>query len=150
LRIARVFEERAAEKAGLQDGDVIKEIDGKPVADMQQVFELLKTRKLDDKIPIKYLRDKEAKDTVLTLESPEGTSRTRPYSYMYGGQAPNVHDQQGPNSHEYGGLYKSTDGGETWARVNSLNPRPMYFSQVRVDPSDENFIYVLGVALHRS
>ena len=34
--------------------------------------------------------------------------------------------------------------------MNSLNPRPFYFSQIRVDPTDENTIYVLGLALHRS
>ncbi|HVL14407.1 MAG TPA: hypothetical protein VM529_17680, partial [Gemmata sp.] len=70
-----------------------------------------------------------------------------PGGATYGGQAPNVQARQGPNSHEYGGVYKSTDGGESWTRVNSLNPRPMYFSQVRVDPTDENYVYVLGVSL---
>jgi photosystem II stability/assembly factor-like uncharacterized protein len=150
LRVSRVFDERAAEKAGLQDGDILKEVDGKPVADMQQLTDIIRTRKLDDKILIKLQRDKETKEVSLILESPEGANRNRPYAYMYGGQAPNIHDQQGPQSHEYGGLYKSTDGGESWRRVNSVNPRPMYFSQVRVDPSDENFVYVLGVQLHRS
>jgi photosystem II stability/assembly factor-like uncharacterized protein len=43
-----------------------------------------------------------------------------------------------------GGVYKSTDGGETWNRVNSLNPRPFYFSQIRCDPNDEKVVYVLG------
>lgn len=62
----------------------------------------------------------------------------------------NVQDDQGTNSVEYGGIYKSTDGGETWKRINSLNPRPMYFSQVRVDPSDDRFLYALGVQLWRS
>src|SRR5690606_3229631 len=32
----------------------------------------------------------------------------------------------------------------------SLNPRPMYFSQIRVDPSDNNHIFVLGISLHYS
>ena len=39
---------------------------------------------------------------------------------------------------------------ETWSRVNSLNPRPMYFSQIRVDPSDNKYLYVLGVSMYRS
>src|SRR5262249_12230014 len=38
----------------------------------------------------------------------------------------------------------------SWVRVNSLNPRPMYFSVVRVDPNDPNTVYVLGVASYRS
>jgi photosystem II stability/assembly factor-like uncharacterized protein len=88
--------------------------------------------------------DPEAKAEEKAPE-PRTTFRTR-----LGGQVPNVQDQQGPEGHEYGGLYKSTDGGETWMRINSVNPRPMYFSQLRVDPSDDQHIYVMGVRLHRS
>ena len=65
-------------------------------------------------------------------------------------QRENVQDQQGSDGHETGGVYLSKDAGDTWTRINSLNPRPMYFSQIRVDPSDERFLYVLGVSLHRS
>jgi photosystem II stability/assembly factor-like uncharacterized protein len=69
---------------------------------------------------------------------------------MYGGQRENVQDMQGPGGQDYGGVYKSTDGGETWARVNSVNPRPMYFSHIRVDPSDDKYVYVCGISLYRS
>ena len=43
-----------------------------------------------------------------------------------------------------GGIYRSEDRGETWQKVNSLNPRPMYYSQIVPDPNDENHLYVLG------
>src|SRR5712691_8065322 len=33
------------------------------------------------------------------------------------------------------GLYRSDDAGATWRKVNDENPRPMYFSQVRIDPN---------------
>ena len=47
---------------------------------------------------------------------------------------------QGPDGfHLYGGVYRSDDAGKTWKRVNSLNPRPMYFSVVRVDPYDDKY-----------
>jgi photosystem II stability/assembly factor-like uncharacterized protein len=49
-----------------------------------------------------------------------------------------------------GGTYRSTDGGETWRRVNSLNPRPMYYSEIRIDPRDENRVYVLGTQSYTS
>lgn len=49
-----------------------------------------------------------------------------------------------------GGVFRSDDAGETWARVNALNPRPFYFSQIRVDPENAQRIYVLGFALHAS
>jgi len=45
---------------------------------------------------------------------------------------------------EQGGTYRSTDGGETWRRVNNLNPRPMYYSEIFIDPRDENRVYMLG------
>jgi Ca2+-binding EF-hand superfamily protein len=61
-----------------------------------------------------------------------------------------MQDQQGPDGHEYGGVYRSADGGDTWERINSVNPRPMYYSQIRVDPSNNSYIYVLGTSLYRS
>jgi photosystem II stability/assembly factor-like uncharacterized protein len=49
-----------------------------------------------------------------------------------------------------GGVFRSEDKGETWTKMNSLNPRPMYFSQIRIDPNDDKRIYVGGVQLHIS
>lgn len=49
-----------------------------------------------------------------------------------------------------GGVFRSDDGGETWARRSNLNPRPFYFSQIRVDPEIPDRVYVLGFALHVS
>ncbi|HVD93281.1 MAG TPA: hypothetical protein VNC21_13390, partial [Vicinamibacterales bacterium] len=48
------------------------------------------------------------------------------------------------------GLYRSDDAGATWRKVNNVNPRPMYFSQVRVDPNDPEVIYMGGVDLQMS
>lgn len=48
------------------------------------------------------------------------------------------------------GTYKSTDGGESWTKVNNLNPRPFYFSEPTYDPSDEKRIYQPAVNLHYS
>ena len=44
-----------------------------------------------------------------------------------------------------GGIFRSEDKGETWHRVNKLNERPSYYSQIRVDPKDEDHIYALLV-----
>ena len=49
-----------------------------------------------------------------------------------------------------GGVFRSDDGGDTWTRQSNLNPRPFYFSQIRVDPQDDRKVYVLGFALHVS
>jgi len=48
------------------------------------------------------------------------------------------------------GLYRTDDAGATWRKVNNENPRPMYFSQVRVDPNDPDVVFYAGVKLHRS
>ena len=45
------------------------------------------------------------------------------------------------------GLYRSLDRGDTWERMSNTNPRPMYYSQVRIDPSNADRIYVLGTSL---
>jgi hypothetical protein len=39
------------------------------------------------------------------------------------------------------GLYRSADGGRTWQKMAPQNVRPFYYSQVRVDPTDENRVY---------
>ncbi|MBI3193506.1 MAG: hypothetical protein HYZ34_03440, partial [Ignavibacteriae bacterium] len=49
-----------------------------------------------------------------------------------------------------GGVFRTTDAGETWTRMNGLNPRSFYFSQIRVEPTDSMKVYVLGYAVHVS
>ncbi len=42
------------------------------------------------------------------------------------------------------GVYRSVDRGDTWEQLSNLNPRPMYYSQIRIDPRDRNRVYLLG------
>jgi photosystem II stability/assembly factor-like uncharacterized protein len=54
---------------------------------------------------------------------------------------------------KHSGLYRSDDGGNTWTLQNAdprLTSRPWYFSNVTVDPSNPEVIYVPNVALYRS
>ena len=46
-----------------------------------------------------------------------------------------------------GGVFRSEDGGEKWTRMSDYNPRPFYFSQIRIDPSNDQRVYLLGLAL---
>jgi len=48
------------------------------------------------------------------------------------------------------GTYRSDDAGLSWRKMSNTNPRPMYFSQVRIDPNNDLRIYVLGVQIHIS
>lgn len=54
-----------------------------------------------------------------------------------------------PNSQPTG-LYRSDDGGQTWRKTSNLNPRPMYFSQIRIDPTNPERVFGGGVGLHLS
>ncbi len=49
-----------------------------------------------------------------------------------------------------GGVFRSEDGGGSWTRQSDLDPRPMYYSTVVVDPTDDKKLWVLGVNLHYS
>jgi photosystem II stability/assembly factor-like uncharacterized protein len=46
-----------------------------------------------------------------------------------------------------GGVFRSEDAGETWKRVSDIDPRPFYFSQIRIDPANDQRVYLLGFAL---
>ncbi|HEX8832228.1 MAG TPA: hypothetical protein VF705_13725, partial [Longimicrobium sp.] len=49
-----------------------------------------------------------------------------------------------------GGVFRSDDAGEHWTRMSDLDPRPFYFSQIRVDPENDKHVYVLGFMFHVS
>jgi len=53
----------------------------------------------------------------------------------------------GPQGPRQSGLFRSLDRGDTWEKMSNTNPRPMYYSQVRIDPSNPERIYVLGTQL---
>lgn len=160
FRVTRLL----AEDSPLRVGDVVQLIDEKPVSGFRETFQQLAgSKRAGDKIKVQFDRDGEKKEAELTLTAPPfggaggrgGVGAvpgrtTRPFASTLGGQRENVQNQQGKGGFNTGGVFKSTDGGETWVRINSLNPRPMYFSQVRVDPSDDKYVYVLGVSLYRS
>jgi photosystem II stability/assembly factor-like uncharacterized protein len=49
-----------------------------------------------------------------------------------------------------GGLYRSWDAGETWQKVSDTNPRPSYYSQIHVDPNNDQRVWVLGASMYYS
>lgn len=54
--------------------------------------------------------------------------------------------------HANGGIFRSTDKGETWTRMGDMNnnPRPMYFSQIRIDPNNDQRLWIAGVTMQYS
>ena len=137
-------------KAGLKSGDLIKKIDGKVIKTFDDVVAQIQAHKANDKVKIKLERDGKPMEVDFTFGQRRGQRNRQNFSGRLGGQRENVHTQQGVNGFETGGVFKSTDGGESWKRVNSLNPRPFYFSHLRVDPSNEKNIYITGISMYRS
>src|SRR5262249_1202854 len=69
------------------------------------------------------------------------------------GQPPSKVDKDGNialGKAETGGVFRSDDKGKTWKKVNDIVPRPFYYGQIRIDPSDDLRVYVLGVSLQMS
>jgi len=66
------------------------------------------------------------------------------------------YDRQSVGSYSFEGIYKTIDGGANWYQTNDGNITDMnssfgwYFGQIRVDPSNEDRAYALGVALCRT
>jgi photosystem II stability/assembly factor-like uncharacterized protein len=155
--VTEMIEGGSASQAGLKLDDLITAVEGKPFERYMPVLgEFVRTHQVGDKMKLTVTRGSETKEIAVPLQT-GGFERMRgrtipghtkrPNGGGLGGQRENVQDQQGPDGIHTGGIFKSTDGGDSWTRVNSLNPRPMYFSVVRVDPTDEKIIWILGVNL---
>ena len=52
--------------------------------------------------------------------------------------------------HEKGGTFRSEDKGETWKKMGDTDPRPSYYSQIRVDPNNDLRIWELGAPMFYS
>jgi photosystem II stability/assembly factor-like uncharacterized protein len=52
--------------------------------------------------------------------------------------------------HAQGGVFRSDDRGQTWTRMSDTNPRGSYYSQIVIDPSNDQRIWVLGAQMYVS
>ena len=64
-----------------------------------------------------------------------------------GGRGGGVETPPDPQSN---GVWRSMDKGKTWTFMSNQNQRPMYFSQIRVDPNRPDTVYVGGVNPQKS
>ena len=67
-----------------------------------------------------------------------------------GGGGGGFGQQDLPPDDKVSGIWRSNNGGRTWSFQSNQNNRPMYYSQIRVDPSDENTVYVGGASASKS
>lgn len=58
--------------------------------------------------------------------------------------------QGGGAQSEQDGVYCSTDRGLSWEHRSTTNNRPMYYSQIRIDPNDPERMYLGGSDLFRT
>ncbi len=48
------------------------------------------------------------------------------------------------------GTYRTEDGGRTWSKVSDQNQRPMYYSEIFIDPTNPNRVYALSTTSMKS
>ncbi len=72
VRIERVFPGSPAEKAGLEDGDVIKEIAGQPIESPEDAGQAVQSKRPGAKVKITVLRDERERTFTATLAGQEG------------------------------------------------------------------------------
>ncbi len=89
--VSDVVEESPAEKAGIQEGDVITSFDGKAIKDAQDLTLAVKHASSDTPVAIAITRGAEKKSVNVKLRK---QSRTKSNSYWYG---------VAPDSYSYGG-----------------------------------------------
>lgn len=58
--------------------------------------------------------------------------------------------QQRESDDVQNGVYCSTDRGDTWEHRSTTNNRPMYYSQIRIDPNDPERMYLGGASMYRT
>jgi S1-C subfamily serine protease/photosystem II stability/assembly factor-like uncharacterized protein len=165
LKVAELPADGPVAKAGVKVGDLVVAVNGEAVSSLRTFLTALRVgprvaenaRKAGDKVKITFeIAGGEKKEVELTLvDTPvaglagqqgpaRGATPSKPFGLGLGGQQPNVQARQGKDGFQTGGIYQSADNGETWKRINSLNARPMYFSVLRYDPTDDNTIYALA------
>ena len=141
-----VVEGGPAWKGGLRSDDTVTKVNGIPVKSRQDLMQVFYSLRGGGIMKVEILRAGKKKTLSIKL----GFRGGRGFQGSLGGQRENVQDKQGPKGFETGGVFRSDDGGRTWRRVNSLNPRPYYFCRIQVDPNDPDRIYVLGVRYYVS
>ena len=152
-RLTNITKDGPSDKAGLKDGDIVIAVQDNIVMSYNDFLSEVRKHLAGEKIKVLVSRERKQFEVEVELgERPKSRTRSTrtEFSGTLGGQAANLQGQQGPDDNDYGGIYLSEDGGSSWKRINSLNPRPMYYSNIQIDPVDRNNIYLCGTSLYKS
>ena len=145
-RLLEVTAEEPAARAKMNVDDVVVEFAGRSVTTFRTLIAAIESTTPGESVVAKVRRGTES----LELSVVVGAAPPERAVGQLGGQLENAQARQGPFGFETGGVFRSDDAGLTWTRVNSLTPRPFYFSKIRVDPSDPERVWVLGIQCYRS
>ncbi|MEM7260915.1 MAG: PDZ domain-containing protein [Planctomycetota bacterium] len=128
LVIASLERRSPVRGGGARAGDTLAAIGGRPTPDLPSAQRELERLRPGDRTRLRFMRGD--REIVVAATVPTGAGR------------------------EIGGeIYRTDDGGDTWVKVNE---RPVggspayYYGQIRVDPQDDQRLYVLGVPFYAS
>jgi serine protease Do len=84
-RVSEVIEESAAQKAGLQNNDIITSVNGVKVSDSESLLEAVRKCKPGQQVDVAFLRDGKEKKVKATLgKTDDAFAFTMPQDYMEG------------------------------------------------------------------
>ncbi len=87
----------------------------------------------------------------VTAEGKEAPAGAGGFGGFGGGQPPaRPGAAPPPPDPKKSGVWRSDDGGKTWKVMSNNDDRPMYYSQIRVDPSNDQIVYTMGAPFHKS
>ncbi|AWU39362.1 serine protease [Blattabacterium punctulatus CPU2] len=75
--IGEVFDKSGAYEAGLKKGDIIKNIDGKPIQNVADLSFIVGTKHPGDKVKVNIVRNREIKTFNVTLKDSQGRTKIR-------------------------------------------------------------------------
>lgn len=70
-----VSEDGNGAEAGLEEGDVITKVDGKPIVKKSELQEMINAKRPGDKITLTYLRNKKKIEKTITLKNAQGNTK---------------------------------------------------------------------------
>lgn len=115
-----VIEDRAADRAGIEQGDVIIAIDDKPVNNVAQLQEQVAVKRPGDEVEVKFIRDGKEKLAIARLRNEEGTMEVVELASEYqieGATFADVSDQLKEDLEIEGGAQITALGDGKWKEV---------------------------------
>jgi C-terminal processing protease CtpA/Prc len=67
LEVTKVYKDSPAEKAGLQEEDILLKINGKPLSDVDELIDIIRDTEIDEKVKITYMREGKELETEASI-----------------------------------------------------------------------------------